>query len=238
MFEIITDSGFAGYLIIALGLFGLALIVERVRVLYFESTLDTEAFMTQVKSLLHADKIEEAIEYCEANKTSPTAHVIKRILERSDRDDSTMEQSADIGVSEVRPKLTKNLGYLMMISNVSTLIGLLGTIYGLIQAFAAVSNADPATKQMLLAQGISIAMYTTFLGLSVAIPTMIAYAFLHSKLNMHLNEMNEAVGKVMDILKSRGMDPFGEETVFPDHIKVADGAIKLTPPPAAKKRVS
>ena len=79
------------------------------------------------------------------------------------------------------PTIRKRIGYLATLGNVATLLGLLGTIFGLIQAFEGVSMADPATKQEILARGISVAMLTTAFGLIVAIPCLLSHAFLQSK---------------------------------------------------------
>ena len=79
------------------------------------------------------------------------------------------------------PTIRKRIGYLATLGNVATLLGLLGTIFGLIQAFEGVSMADPATKQEILARGISIAMLTTAFGLIVAIPCLLSHAFLQNK---------------------------------------------------------
>ena len=162
-----------------MGIAGLALIVERIKVLYFDYAIKTDEFMRQVKSLVMKDQVDEAITFCAANENSPIAHVVKGVLQRSDRDDEGINQGLDIALSEIIPNLGKRLGYLAMIANVATLLGLLGTVTGLILSFNAVAFADPAQKQTLLAQGISTAMNTTALGLSVAIPVMIGYAFLH-----------------------------------------------------------
>src|SRR4029077_15551315 len=113
----------------------------------------------------------------------------KNILERADRDDESIKTAHDIASMEIIPLITRRLGYLAMIANVSTLIGLLGTIHGLIQSFQAVSFADPAQKQTLLAQGISISMNTTAMGLLVAIPTMIIYSLLQARQNKLLEDI-------------------------------------------------
>src|SRR5262245_21787637 len=163
--------------IVAVGMFGIYLLMDRFRALYFELALPAQPFMKQVMTLIEQDKIEEAITFCTANEKKPLAYVTKRILERSDRSDHDIESALDIAASETAPKLTKSLGHLAMVANVVTLIGLLGTVVGLITAFRAVSFADVAQKQTLLAEGISIAMTATMLGLMFAIPTMIAYSF-------------------------------------------------------------
>lgn len=230
------ESGFAGFLIITMGIAALALIIERARTLYFDYAIKTDSFMTQLKSLVLNDQIEEAITFCTANGKKPLAHVVKGVLERSDRDDEGINQGLDIALAEVIPNLGKRLGYLAMIANVATLTGLLGTIQGLIMAFQAVSFADPSQKQVVLAQGISLAMNTTFLGLAVAIPVMVAYAFLHSRQNKILEEVAEHSAKVVDWLTTRHYTPFTTTNAFPQTLGEQDLAkMKVQPPsPNAK----
>lgn len=231
---VITDSGVFGYLIVVLGIAGLAVIIERLKVLYFDYSIKTDEFMRQVKSLVMNDKIEEAVTYCAANEKAPLAHVVKGVLERSDRDDEGIHQGLDIALAEIIPNLGKRLGYLAMIANVATLTGLLGTIQGLILAFQAVSFADPAQKQTILAQGISIAMYTTALGLSVAIPVTIIYSFLHARQGRLLEEIAEHSTKVIDLLTTRHYTPFTATGVFQnsDH-ELSTG--KMHPPKPESK---
>lgn len=234
----ITDSGIAGYVIIIMGAAGLALIIERIKTLYFDYNIKTDEFMKQVKSLVMNDKVEEAVTYCAANEQAPLAHVVKGVLERSDRDDEGINQGLDISLAEVIPNLGKRLGYLAMIANVATLTGLLGTIHGLIMSFQAVSFADPAQKQTILAQGISMAMNTTALGLSVAIPVSIMYAFLHSRQNHILEEITEHSAKVVDLLTTRHYTPFTSTGAFPQNMTDADVAgLKKQPPAPNNKAV-
>ncbi len=199
----ITSSGLAGYVIVAFAVAALILIIDRVKALFFDLSMKTDEFIAQVRSLVVADQIEEAITFSDANRKAPVAHVVKAIIERADRDEESIRKGMEISFSEVLPKVTQRLGYLAMISNVVTLVGLLGTISGLIMSFEAVANADPAKKGELLAQGISLAMNTTALGLSVAIPVMVVYAVLHAKQNRILNECVEQSSKIMDLLSGR-----------------------------------
>lgn len=219
MIQWIKDGGVPAYAILILGIFSLALIFERIKTLYFEYALKTDHFMSQIRSLLLADKVEEALTFCSANQKAPLAHVIKGILERSDRDEEALHHGLEISLSEVIPNLGKRLNYLSMLANVSTLMGLLGTITGLIMAFSAVSFADPSQKQIVLAQGISMAMNTTALGLSVAIPIMVIYSFLHSRQNKILEEIAEHSTKVIDLLLSKHFQNFSMEAAFPSQIK-------------------
>lgn len=219
--------------IVMTGLFGVYLIADRFRALYFDYALPAEPFLKQVTSLIEQDKIEEAITFCTANQKKPLAYVIKRILEKSDRDDEAMGTALDIASSETAPKLMKSLGHLAMVSNVVTLIGLLGTVAGLITAFRAVSFADVAQKQTLLAEGISIAMTATMLGLMFAIPTMVCYSFLHAKQGQLFNEIDQCSQKIMDTLKSRIYMPYKGLTAYPSTIN-AEGMKKTTTPPGLK----
>ncbi len=221
----------------SVGLFGMYLIFERFKALYFDLSLPTGAFMKQVMHMLDQDKIEEAITFCGANEKKPLPYVIKRILEHSDREDEAMLDAVDIAAGEVGPKISKNLGHLSMVANVVTLIGLLGTVSGLIVAFKAVSFADPAQKQTLLAEGISIAMSSTAMGLMVAIPTMFLYSFLHSRQTKIFSEMDLHSHKVIEFLKARGFAPFKQNTVYPNGMKAELVAKGKTPPPP-KPRVA
>ncbi len=220
--------------IVAVGMFGLYLVFERYRALYIDYALPTGPFMKQVMSLIEQDKIEEAITFCSANEKKPLAYVTKRILERSDRDDSAIESSLDIAAAEVAPRLQKGLGHLQMVANVVTLIGLLGTVVGLITAFRAVSFADVAQKQTLLAEGISIAMTATMLGLMFAIPVMICYSFLQSKQSVLFNEIDQCSQKVIEALKSRIYMPYKGLTAYPSNLNMdgMTGGKKAVPPPA------
>lgn len=219
--------------IVLTGLGGVYLIFERYRALYVEYSLAAEPFLKQVMSLIEQDKIEEAITFCSANEKKPLAYITKRVLEKSDRDDQAVETALDIASSEIAPKLMKSLGHLAMVANVVTLIGLLGTVAGLITAFRAVSFADVSQKQTLLAEGISIAMTATMLGLMFAIPTMIAYSFLHAKQGQLFNEIDQTTQKVMEALKSRIYMPYKGLTAYPSNLN-AEGLKKTTSAPPVK----
>lgn len=220
--------------IVVVGLFGFYVIVDRWRALYHEYSMPAEPFLKQVLSLIEQDKLEEAITFCAANEKKPLAYVTKRILEKSDRDDGAIESSLDIAASEVAPRLMKGLGHVSMVSNVVTLIGLLGTVVGLITAFRAVSFADVAQKQTLLAEGISIAMTATMLGLMFAIPVMVSYSFLHARQGRLFNEIDQASQKVIEALKGRIYMPYKGLSAYPSNINADMMKKTTTPPPSIK----
>ena len=212
--KFVVDHQLLDVAMLGMGAFGFALISERVKALYFDYSLNSQVFIAKVIKMVEEDKVDEAITYCSANEKKPLAYVVKRILEKSDRDDGAIDHSLDIAASEMAPKLSKNLSYLAMISNVVTLIGLLGTVVGLIMSFKAVSFADPSQKQTLLADGISLAMHSTAMGLLVAIPVMVIYSFLHAKQGRLFSEIDQNAAKTIEILRSRGFDGFSTATAF------------------------
>ncbi|MDZ4677543.1 MAG: MotA/TolQ/ExbB proton channel family protein [Oligoflexia bacterium] len=212
--KFIIDGGVAVYSMLLLAGFSGAIIYERVQALYFRYGLKTDAFLAQIKAMIVGDRIEEAIAFCSAQGQALLPKVVKQILERSDRDDESIKNAQDISTMEIVPLITQRMGYLVMVANVATLIGLLGTIHGLIQSFQAVSFADPVQKQTLLAQGISISMNTTALGLLVAIPVMIIYSFLQARQNKMLEDIIGVSAKVVDLLMSRNYHAYDENAAF------------------------
>lgn len=201
--KFIIDSGAAGYAICFFAIIAIGFMIERGKALFLDYNLKADSFMKQLNSLLLADQIEEAVTFCEANKKKPMVRIIKSVLERADRDEESMKKAFEISFTEVMPGVTKRLGYLALLSNVTTLLGLLGTIQGIILAFDAVAFADPSQKQTLLASGISVAMYTTAMGLTAAIPIMISFSVLNAKKDRILTDCAENGSKVLDLLTSR-----------------------------------
>ena len=234
LMKLVVDFYLIDAVIGGLGIFMIALVAERYKALYVTYSLNADTFMNKVLKLVEDEKTEEAITYCGANEEKPLAHVIKRILERSDRDDQAIDTALDIAAGEVAPKLTKNLSYISMVSNVVTLVGLLGTVVGLIMSFKAVSFADPSQKQTLLADGIAIAMHATALALMVAIPAMVLYSFLHAKQGRLFSEIDTWSMKTVELLKNRGLDigttaypTMGYETADGKTVKIkGNGPIK------------
>ena len=105
---------------------------------------------------------------------------------------------------ETLPRLEKRTQYLATLANISTLLGLLGTIIGLIAAFTAVANADPAEKASLLSQSISVAMNTTAFGLMSAIPLLLIHAVLQTKTNEIVDSLEMAGVKMLNLLSDQG----------------------------------
>lgn len=219
LLQFINDCGVVGWAIILLGFGSLGLVIERIQVLYFKFGMNADEFATKVQSHILSHKVEDAIGLCSQMKGKPLAQAFKTILEKADREDEAIFQAHDIAMSENEPLISKRIHYLSMLANVATLMGLLGTIHGLIVSFAAVAQADPAQKQALLAHGISISMYTTALGLVVAIPVMIFYSFLVSRQNQLKEQLIEQCGKLTELLTTAHMPTLQKQNLFPNNLQ-------------------
>ena len=235
--KFINDAGFIGWCILLVGVFSLGILIERTQVLYFKYGLNVDEFWSKVQSLALGKKIDEALMVCGQLPGKPLASAFKTILEKADRDDDAIFQAHDIAMSENIPLFTKRIHYLSMLANVATLLGLLGTIHGLILSFQAVASADPATKQALLANGIAVSMYTTALGLAVAIPVMVFYSFLMSRQNQLVEQMTEKCGKLTELLTGAHIPQLNRQNLFPDNMK-ADALANGPKPPSPSTRAS
>jgi biopolymer transport protein ExbB len=228
--DFLNAAGFIGWCIMFMGLASLALIVERAMVLYFRYGMNVDDFMTKVQTLVLARKTDEALVLCAQMNGKPLANAFKNILEKADREDDAIFQAHDISMAETVPMYTRRLHYLSMLANVATLMGLLGTIHGLILSFQAVATADPSMKQTLLANGISISMYTTALGLAVAIPLMVCYSFLVSRQNVLVEQLQEKCGKLTELLTGSHVPSLQKDQIYRDNTKDGLTAKSKTPP--------
>ncbi|MFO7891093.1 MAG: MotA/TolQ/ExbB proton channel family protein [bacterium] len=186
--------------------FMIAIAIERTYYLYLVSNIDVPKFMSQIRKLLAAKDLKQAITLCRKvqNKVLPRI-ILKGFLRLQKAKGSKAEyfqNAVDEATLEVLPKLQNRTNYLAMIGNISTLIGLMGTIYGLILAFRSVSvpGIDAAQKSTMLAHGISVAMNTTLTGLSISIPSILIYTILHNKTISIIDEIDEHTVKLINIL--------------------------------------
>jgi biopolymer transport protein ExbB/TolQ len=181
---------------VALG-FGLAVIAERAYVLMFRFNVDGRKFYTELRKLVQNGQLKAARDLC---GNAPLPRILGVGIDAAGGGERAVQNAVDEEALAVIPRVEKRIHYLSMIANVATLMGLLGTIVGLMQAFQAVAGADPSQKAALLARGISMAMNTTAYGLVVAIPCMAAYSFLQSKATKIIDEVDEYSVKLINLL--------------------------------------
>lgn len=209
--------------IFAIGAFAAGIAIERAIALYFRYPLNTKRFLAEMKQRILSNNIAGAIQLCSDQGNAIAAKVAKAGLLRASRDNSQIAAAVEIELHQGVGSLRKRIAYLAMIANVATLLGLLGTIYGLIKAFAAVANVDAATKSVLLADGISISMNATATGLAVAIPTMIIFSILQSKANRVTEQVECVAMSTVDMLSSRAYREEWDEVEKPSSPTLVGG---------------
>ncbi len=195
------EGGFMMYPILALGICALLITIDRIQSLYFKMNLNKDAFFKKLTASLLKGDIQGMMTVCDQNP-APLSKVIKSCLIRliNHGNDAEIQAALDEGALTEVPLIERRLSFLAVIGNVATLLGLLGTITGLIQAFAAVANADPATKAALLTKGISEAMNCTAFGLIVAVPAVGLYSILQNRAQRIIDEINEISIKTFNFI--------------------------------------
>jgi biopolymer transport protein ExbB len=209
--EMMTQGGFFMYPILLSGIVAVAIAFERMFSIIFRANINATAFMAQVQKLVLAKNIDRAIKLCNAEPHAALPRVVKAGLTRANRDGSEIQAAIDEATLEVGPRVTKRTGYLPMLANVATLLGLLGTIVGLIDAFKAVGAASPEQKQAMLAAGISVAMYTTAGGLLVAIPTLVIHSIIQARTNKILDDVDQYGLKTVNLLAAYNDGSLGKD---------------------------
>jgi biopolymer transport protein ExbB len=183
--------------------FALAIMAERAVFILTKYRVNGREFMAQIRKLVQAGNIDRAIKLCEAAPL-PLLQVVKAGLTQVNRGEEAVIASMEERMSEVMPELEKRIPALWSIANIATLIGLLGTISGLIRAFKAVGMiADPSQKTAMLSRGIAEAMWNTALGLFIAVICMIAHLILHGMAKKHKIEMERVTMKLENLLTLR-----------------------------------
>ncbi len=180
----------------------ISLVIER-SIRLTQMNIDGATFMHEIQKYILANDVDGAIRICNGATRAALPRVLKAGLQRAGRDDTQIQNAIDAASLEVIPRLERRLSYLALIANISTLLGLLGTINGLIRSFAAIAQADPAQRQAILSAGISEAMNATAFGLITAIFTMIMHSFLTTRASRILEEIDEFGVKLMDLLSAR-----------------------------------
>ncbi len=199
----LDNGGIWMWLIAVMSLICLALIIERVYFIIFRYNANSKNLMEAVQRCVLGDKIDDAIKACNAAGDAAIAQVVKAGLTRANKSELEIQNAIEEATLEVVPNIQKNLGMMASFANIATLLGLLGTIIGLIDAFAALESATPDKRQEMLSRGIAIAMNTTAFGLIVAIPTLIFHSILSAVVKHIMDDINLYSTKLANMLSAR-----------------------------------
>jgi biopolymer transport protein ExbB len=194
------DGGAFMYPIAALLTLGLAIALERFVYLQRQTRINRRDFQ-QILPLLREHRQQELVALVERSSSAMSRIVGDGLARRvASRRRADVEYAMEEGLLEVLPHIERRTNYLPTFANIATLLGLLGTIIGLIAAFAAVANADPTQKATLLSQSISVGMNTTAFGLIVAIPLLLVHSVLTSKASAIVESLEIAMVKFLNLM--------------------------------------
>lgn len=196
------EGGIVMYFIALIGFAALMLIIERALSLK-KMSVNKDALSENLFGMILRGDIQQAIAYCDS-QTTPLTNTLKaglvQVLNR--RPDEEIQVAMDASVLRETPKVEGWTGFLAVFGNLSVLVGLLGTIIGLIRSFSGVSQVDAATKAALLSQGISEALNCTAFGLLVAIISIFGYAIFQTLIGKALMELSESTMNLMNVVVS------------------------------------
>ncbi|GMR20835.1 MAG: MotA/TolQ/ExbB proton channel family protein [Gammaproteobacteria bacterium] len=197
------EGGLFMYPIVVVFAIGIAIAIERYMYLTMSKT-SSRKMWDKLLPLIQAGKFPQAMSVT-SNSRAAVGKILNYGLARagSARRREDIETAMEEGLMEMVPRLEKRTHYLATFANIATLLGLLGTIIGLISAFTAVSNANPSEKADLLSASISVAMNTTAFGLMAAIPLLLIYTVLQSKTTELVDSLEMASVRFLNAMVER-----------------------------------
>ena len=197
------EGGFVMYPIMLILALGMGIAIERYVLLSLSKRSNTRMW-DQLMPLVKNGDFQQAMTLSNRSKADISKvlmYGLSRIKGARRRED--IETAMEEGLMEITPRLEKRTHYLSMFANIATLLGLLGTVAGLIEAFTAVAQANPAEKAELLSASISIAMNATAFGLITAIPLLFAYTVLQTKTTELVDSLEMAAVKFTNMIMER-----------------------------------
>ncbi len=190
------------YIILFVFFIGMAIAIERFIYLSLMKTKN-KATWNRLLPILNQGNFRQALDMA-TNSNSAIGRILAYGLTKvgPGRRHDDLEMAMEEGMMEILPRLEKRTPYLATFANIATLLGLLGTIMGLIKAFTAVANVDPAEKANLLSASISVAMNTTAFGLMAAIPLLLLFTFLQTKTTEIVDSIEMASVKFVNLIRA------------------------------------
>src|SRR5215468_6134578 len=183
----------------------ITIIVERAAFQLGRYRVNSRELFAQIKKLVAAGNIDRAIKLCDASDY-PILQLVKAGLTHANKGPDEIDAALSEKLSELKPQVEKRVGVLWSLANIATLIGLIGTVSGLIRTFASIAaqGLSQADKQRMLSNGIAEAMYNTAFGLSIAVVCMIAHVFLNTRGKNIQHDLESTTERVFNLLTVSG----------------------------------
>jgi biopolymer transport protein ExbB/TolQ len=209
--QLFRDGGSLMWVNLFVLIFALAVVSERLFVLLFRLRINDKAFITAVEKLVMAGNFDRAIKLCTTQEGAAVPRVVRAALVNARLGGAAVAASIDEAMTEVVPQVTRRAGILWGIANLATLIGLVGTVWGLIESFAAVALVSPDQKSVKLTEGIAHAMANTFFGLAIAVTCVFFHMFLSVLVKNVMDGLEHSAIRIENILAKRRIATGGRE---------------------------
>ncbi len=197
-YEVIFRGGILMFPIMFCSVVALAITIERFFTLR-RAKIDTREFMDTMRTVLRQNRTQEAIEICDETD-GPIARITKAGILKHDRSKDEIREAVDDASHLEIPRLERYMSALATCANIAPLLGLLGTVAGMIKAFAEIQDKEGQVNPSDLAEGIGNALVTTAAGLTVAIPTLVIYNFFVSRVENMILEMEVSASELVELL--------------------------------------
>ncbi len=204
LLDIFLKGGFIMWLILASSVVGLAVSIDRF-IMLRKAKINVPAFMVRIRGFIKKKDISGAISYCMQEK-SPVANIVRKGLKKYKYGHDRVKEAIENAGSQEISKLEKGLSVLASVAGIAPLLGFLGTVTGMIQAFMTIQDLAGAANPSDLAGGIWEALITTAFGLIIGIPALALYNYFLSAVKKLVGEMETVANDVIDVIQDGGKD--------------------------------
>ncbi|NCS88199.1 MAG: biopolymer transporter [Ignavibacteria bacterium CG2_30_36_16] len=211
LIEIFLKGGFLMWAILFSSIIGLGVVIDRYIVLR-NAKINVPAFMVRIRGLIKKRDISGAVSYCMEEK-SPVANIIRKGLRKYKLGHERVKEAIENAGRQEISKLEKGLSILASVAGIAPLLGFLGTVTGMIQAFMTIEDLQGAANPSDLAGGIWEALVTTAFGLIVGIPALAFYNYFLSAVKKLVGDMEAVANDVVDIIQDTTSVAESEEEI-------------------------
>jgi biopolymer transport protein ExbB len=196
--NLIRAGGIFMYGILVASLVAVAVILQRAYTLWFAYRLDIDGLRERLLGYIDQGQFGQAAQLC--GGSHPLQRILVAAIQRANRSEKEIRRGLEGAAVSELARYRRGTASLPQLSNLATLLGLLGTIHGLIISFSGMQGVDAAARQAALSKGVAVAFYNTFFGLTVATITVVAYLIVFSKQSKEMTRMEATTAAVLDHL--------------------------------------
>lgn len=200
IFDLLNAGGIFMYGILATSLVTVGIMLQRAFSLFFQLRINAEQLQQEVATAVKAGDYGKAMQL--ASGTHPLQRLMLAALMRANRSEKEIRRAVETAAVPELARFRRGTAVLPQLSNLATLLGLLGTIHGLIISFSGMQGVDAATRQAALSKGVAVAFYNTFFGLTVATVTVVAYLIVSVRQGREMVRIEHALAQTVDLLLS------------------------------------